>query len=880
MRRFLSRPLLAFYLALLFVSVLGIGATGAFADHVPAGTYVNPLQIDVPGAAYDVETFADPAVIRGQDGLYYAYATTDPLSNADRNAGGSYNFQRIPTARSADMVHWTYVGNAFSTVPSWGEPNAGIWAPEVRYMNGQYYMYYGVTDVKPEVSGAPAGCGNDNAIGVATSPSPTGPWTASGQPVVYPRPNGPPANCNFFWTYDPAVIQDDAGQKYIYYGSYYGGIFARKLSADGLTSDPATETQVTIANRYEGAYVVRRDGFYYLFVSATDCCRGPLTGYSVFAGRSASPMGPFIDRLGVPLTDGRVGGSVVISMNGNKWVGPGHNSVIQDQAGQDWFFYHAINRFDPYLDTDPADPADPDPFNINKRPMLMDRLSWIEGWPMVRSGHWASDTPQPAPVTTAGGTAQPTLAPKQMDVPGALQDGPSDEFNGALEPQWSWVRPPSTATYSLTENPGFFRFRTQRADLYEGNNSASVLIQNAPTGDFMVETKFQFNLPPEGCCFNFQQAGVVLYENDDRYLKNAHVSIWETRQTEWAKEVAATDPDRARNNTYGNTVIGPPGDPNDAVLTTTTWLRIVKRTDAGGQQHYTGYSSFDGVRWERGGTWTHNLSNIKIGLVSMGRGGPASDPNDVRIADFDYVRVYSVAPLATATATVTQTRTVVPTATSTVCPITFRDVPPTNTFYPFIRCLACRGIVSGYADGTFRPNAEITRGQIAKMVSNAAGFSEDPGGQIFQDVPPGSTFYPYINRLARRNVMGGYSCALPPSPGCQPGNRPYFLPNANATRGQLAKIVSNAADYTEDPGPRIYEDVPVENPFYDYINRLTRRNVMGGYQCGTAQAGGPCVDPERRPYFRPFNNVTRGQAAKIVANTFYPNCAAQTPLQQ
>ena len=81
-----------------------------------------------------------------------------------------------------------------------------------------------------------------------------------------PRRNG--GGCNFFWTYDPEVIVAQGGTKYIYYGSYYGGIWAQQLSADGLQS-VSTATQITIANRYEGAEVVYRDGYYYLFVSAT-----------------------------------------------------------------------------------------------------------------------------------------------------------------------------------------------------------------------------------------------------------------------------------------------------------------------------------------------------------------------------------------------------------------------------------------------------------------------------------------------------------------------------------------------------------------------------------------------------------------------------------
>ena len=226
--------------------------------------------------------------------------------------------------------------------------------------------------------------------------------------------------------------------------------------------------------------------------------------------------------------------------------------------------------------------------------------------------------------------------------------------------------------------------------------------------------------------------------------------------------------------------------------------------------------------------------------------------------------------------TVTPIPTTTPISTATPCAISFTDVPPDSTFYTWIRCLACRGIISGYTDGTFRPGNDITRGQIAKIVSNSAGFSEDPGPQIYEDVPVGSPFYDWINRLSMRGHMGGYLCGLVPEEPCiAPDNRPYFRPNATATRGQLAKIVSNAAGLTGTPTGLFYADVPEDHPFYIWIMRLTALGVMGGYPCGTIPEE-PC-DDANRPYFRPFNNVTRGQASKIVANTFFPNC--QTPLK-
>jgi hypothetical protein len=192
-------------------------------------------------------------------------------------------------------------------------------------------------------------------------------------------------------------------------------------------------------------------------------------------------------------------------------------------------------------------------------------------------------------------------------------------------------------------------------------------------------------------------------------------------------------------------------------------------------------------------------------------------------------------------------------------------------------------VVSGFPDGRFHADWNITRGQISKMVSNAAGFFEDPGPQIYEDVPPGSPYYPYINRLTNRGIMSGYPCPERPSgeggeggDGCSPDNPVIFLPNANATRGQLAKIVSNAAGFSEAVSGQTYTDVPPSgegSQFYEWIERLSRRGVMGGYECGSP--GEEC-DGQNRPYFRWAVWVTRGQASKIVANTFFPNCEERT----
>lgn len=362
------------------VLVAGTSAPAAPALAAPPlverATYANPVSKSF------ADTFADPSLIRGLDGWWYAYGTSDPLREGDDPDQPA----QIPVARSHDLATWTYVGNAFSSTnrPSWAAPDARLWAPDIRYVDGQYRLYYVVTQttVTPGV--------NDNAIGMATAPTPNGPWTDSGAPVVGPRPGDNAAENpdDFKWTFDPSAVTD-GGKQYLFYGSYYGGLFVQRLGADGKGRIGAP-TQVAIDNKFEGAYAVRRGGYWYLFASTADCCAGPATGYSVQVGRARKITGPYVDAQGVPLMASRAGGTPVLNQNGNRWIGTGHNALATDLAGRDWIVYHGIDRADPYLNgTD----------GVNQRPMLIDRLDWVDGWPVVRAGRGPSTGRQQGPAT-------------------------------------------------------------------------------------------------------------------------------------------------------------------------------------------------------------------------------------------------------------------------------------------------------------------------------------------------------------------------------------------------------------------------------------------------------------------------------------------------
>jgi arabinan endo-1,5-alpha-L-arabinosidase len=574
-------------------------ATAADASQ-PTRAYHNPLTVRLASGEL-AQNCADPAVLRDPRATrptWYLYCTSDPVSKREREKDasgkdGGWNFRMIPIYRSTDLVHWDFVADAFSDRPAGlAAPTSGLWAPEPEYLNGRYYLYFTVTDVVDKHS-PEKGCGNDSAIGVATAESPAGPWRASATPVVKPRRAGP--GCNFDWSFDPKVIED-GGRKYLYYGSYGGGVHLTRLSADGLRAEGEAKL-VGAPGRYEGAEVKQHDGWWYLFASATDCCNGPLTGYAVYTGRARSPEGPFLDRLGKDMARGRAGGTPLLAQNGNRWVGVGHNTVFTDAAGQWWTIYHGIDTGEPFFSAKDK---------LTRRLALLDRIDWIDGWPVAGGGRAPSDAAMAAPIVADGARAEA----HPLAVTKALRVRPlwRDDFKGrALDSRWRWLRPRAKDDWSLGR-AGLI-LATQDADLYVDRNTASVLQAALPGGDYRVEAEIMLDAPDD-CCASAVQAGLVVMRDDDNYVKLVEMAREGLRQVEFAKELAPVEQYYPR---YGNTVVGTPG--------ATTWLRLDVHRD-GGVERYTAYSSQDGRTWVGGGTWTHTLGpGARLGLVAMGGAG-------------------------------------------------------------------------------------------------------------------------------------------------------------------------------------------------------------------------------------------------------------------
>ncbi|MEW2041558.1 family 43 glycosylhydrolase, partial [Streptomyces sp. NPDC005534] len=354
-------------LAGLLLAVLPPSGTATAAGGATA-TYTNPV------TAGTVDTFPDPSMIRGKDGYWYAYGTQNPVFQTK----GQTAERILPVLKSADLTHWTYAGEVFTpqTQPAW-HGGSRLWAPDIRYTDGRYNLFYSVPD--------------KDTVGVATAPTPTGPWTDGG--AVLPADSGCATG-----DIDEAQFTDVGGQPYLYWGSY-DTICVARMNGDRTRVEGAV-TEVAQGRRVEGGFVVRRDGYYYLFYSDAGCCDGAYSGYQVKVGRSTSPTGPFTDDRGVDLMSPVSKGGIVVG-GSDRWIGPGHNALQTDLAGQDWLVYHAIPANDPDLDPVPGIDR-----TLSRRPMAIDRLDWIDGWPVLRAGAGPSSTAQQAPVTTwaAGST--------------------------------------------------------------------------------------------------------------------------------------------------------------------------------------------------------------------------------------------------------------------------------------------------------------------------------------------------------------------------------------------------------------------------------------------------------------------------------------------
>ena len=213
-------------------------------DGSPARGFSNPvLDTDFP----------DPAVILAADGFYYAYATQTLRDGKWIN---------IQMARSPDLVTWEHLGDALPDKPAWAGETQDFWAPSVIRHDDRYIMYYSAT---PDVCHEPQ---RGHCLAIATADSPTGPFIDMGMPLLLGMG---------FEYIDPMAFHDPAtGKNLLYWGSGFQPIKVQELSADWMSFAPDSApidliwpnpVENAFPRLVEAAWVIRHDGFYYLFYS-------------------------------------------------------------------------------------------------------------------------------------------------------------------------------------------------------------------------------------------------------------------------------------------------------------------------------------------------------------------------------------------------------------------------------------------------------------------------------------------------------------------------------------------------------------------------------------------------------------------------------------
>lgn len=184
--------------------------------------------------------------------------------------------------------------------------------------------------------------------------------------------------------------------------------------------------------------------------------------------------------------------------------------------------------------------------------------------------------------------------------------------------------------------------------------------------------------------------------------------------------------------------------------------------------------------------------------------------------------------------------------------VTFIDVPRSHFAWSQIEALDAAGVTGGCGVDplVFCPGGSVTRGQMAVFLLKAAegpDYVPPPATGVFDDVPPGSSFAPWIEDLADRGITEG--CSTEP---------PLYCPADPVSRAQMAVFLLKALEgngYTPPPATGIFDDVPPSTVFAAWIEEVANRDITSG--CSTSP-----------PLFCPGGTTNRAQMAVFLVKTF------------
>jgi len=285
--------------------------------------------------------FPDPHLLRVGD-TYYAYAT---------NGSG----KNVQLAVSSDLVTWAQRTDAMPALGKWVRLSAPlVWAPEVIQIGEQFALYYTARDKESD----------KQCVGVAVAAKPEG---------KFKDPNERPLVCQVEQggTIDASPFRDADGTLYLYYKndgnccSLPTYLYVQPLAPDGLSLTGEPTQLVRNDKAWEGRVVEAptmwlHDGGYYLFYSGNDYGGPP---YAVGYATCASALGPCEDAPENPILATDTDGQPLV-------IGPGHQTIIEDDEGETWLVYHVWEVTSAGL-------------RGNRRFMWLDRLAWNDGVPTV-----------------------------------------------------------------------------------------------------------------------------------------------------------------------------------------------------------------------------------------------------------------------------------------------------------------------------------------------------------------------------------------------------------------------------------------------------------------------------------------------------------------
>lgn len=172
----------------------------------------------------------------------------------------------------------------------------------------------------------------------------------------------------------------------------------------------------------------------------------------------------------------------------------------------------------------------------------------------------------------------------------------------------------------------------------------------------------------------------------------------------------------------------------------------------------------------------------------------------------------------------------------------FKDVPKQSPYYEGIDYLTERSIISGHPDGTFRPNAYVTRGEAAKMIASTLEHHRYPlqvqqsSALYYKDLSLNTWYYPYVVKLNAIGAMQGYRDNT-------------FRLKDSIQRDQFAKVVATAFQLDPVYGDRYFSDLTPSHWSYPFIQTLATKGM---------------IQKPKNSQYQASHRITRGEVADIL----------------